>query len=326
MKKLAITILAMIMVCLMIPSVAAAENIPVATQNDDYIFEPEPTLTHEEIVAFLENSPNTQQSSEYDVLLQEKKQAKKVLASTTTTPSEKLNAKLVLAFNPAKKVYQLQKKTNQELQEMGFSAERIHLIRNFKGTDAELRDLSAVCSVSGNPKYTKNSSGQWAKITFAFSWDKAPLLRYIDAVVAQATPGFLPDKVPDVKCNINYLSPSGTPSYEYFDSSDLKQKSFEIGSPACFSFPVWEERIAGVTRSWCYPQSGMATIVFRSKDTHQVQLSYGYAHATRDISANIGIEFSGTDPAGSLGFCLSEKHYDMLPAPTGGKVCDSHFF
>lgn len=314
------------MVYLMIPGVAASGNTLTTNQNSDYIFEPEPTLCHEEIVAFLESSPNTQQSNEYDVILQEKERAKKILASNIATPIEQVNAKIILSFDPAKKVYQLQEKTDQELQEMGMNAERIHIIRNFKGTDAEMRALSAVCSVSGNPKYTKNASGQWAKITFAFSWSDVPFYRYRDALVAQATTGFLPDKVPDVKCNINYISPNGTPSYEYFDSSDLMQKSFQIGNPAGFSFPVWEERIAGVIRAWCYPQSGMATIVFRSKDTNQVQLSYGYAHARRDISANIGIQFSGTSPTGSLNFCLSEKYYDMLPAPAGGKLCNSYFF
>ena len=326
MKKLISTVLTIIMVYLMIPGVAASENTLAANQNSDYIFEPEPTLSHEEIVAFLENSPNTQQSSEYDVILQEKNRAKNILASNSATPSEQFNAKIILSFDPTKKVYQLQKKTDQELREMGMNTERIHLIRNFKGTDAEMQALSAVCSVSGNPKYTKNASGQWAKITFAFSWNKAPFWQKRDALVAQATTGFLPDKVPDVKCNINYISPNGTPSYEYFDSSDLKQKSFQAGNPAGFAFPVWEERIAGVSRAWCYPQSGMATIVFRSKDTHQVQLSYGYAHARRDISANIGIQFSGTSPTGSLNFCLSNQYYEMLPAPTGGKLCNSHFF
>ncbi|MCI5500212.1 MAG: hypothetical protein MR419_11915 [Clostridiales bacterium] len=120
----------------------------------------------------LKNDPNTETSSEYDAILKEKAEAKKVLASKNATASEKIGAKLIEEFDPAAEVYRLQEKTDEELQKMGMSDARIQIIRNFKGTDAELQALSANCSVSGNPKYTKNASGQWAKITFAFSWDK----------------------------------------------------------------------------------------------------------------------------------------------------------
>ena len=147
-----------------------------------------------------------------------------------------------------------------------------------------------------------------------------------DALVAQATTGFLPDAVPDTKCNINYKSPDGKVSYEYLDASDLKQKAFTAGNPAGFSFKVMEDRQVGLTTARCFAESGMATIVFRSKDMNQVQLSYGYAHAEREISASIGIEFSSGKPTGSLNFFVSKDYYQMLPASTGGRICASHFF
>lgn len=313
------------MMCSLIPTVFAVEEASEA-ESKGYIFEPEPNLTHEEIVEMLKNDPNTETSSEYDAILKEKAEAKKVLASKNATASEKIGAKLIEEFDPAAEVYRLQEKTDEELQKMGMSDARIQIIRNFKGTDAELQALSANCSVSGNPKYTKNASGQWAKITFAFSWDKEPIWQMRDALVAQATTGFLPDAVPDTKCNINYKSPDGKVSYEYLDASDLKQKAFTAGNPAGFSFKVMENRQAGLTTARCFAESGMATIVFRSKDTNQVQLSYGYAHARKEITANVGIEFSSGKPTGSLNFFVSKNYYTMLPASTDGCICASHFF
>lgn len=324
MKKIMAIFLCAVMVCSLMPTAFAGEDASEGARDDGYIFEPEPNLTHEEIVEKLKNDPTTETCSEYDAILQEKAEATKVLASKSASASEKIGAKLVEQFDPTAEVYKLQEKTDKELHEMGYSADRIQMIRNFRGTDAEMQALSANCSVSGYPTYTKNASGQWAKITLAFSWDKAPIWKKRDAAVAQASTGFLTDTVPDTKCNINYKDPFGNVSYEYFDASDLKYKAFNTGNPAGFSFNVMKKCMPGMSEATCFAQSGMATIVFRSKDTHQVQLSYGYAHARKDISADVGISFSSVKPTGSLGFLVSNEYYNMLP--NGGRTCPSHFF
>lgn len=248
------------------------------------------------------------------------------MASGKASPIEIAAAKMTVNYDPAEKIYQLQEKPDKELKEMGLSEKQIQIVRNFEGTDAELRAIAANCSVSGNPKYTKNASGQWAKITFAFSWDKEPVWQMRDALVAQASPGFLPDtKVADIKCNINYKSPTNEVSYEYFTGNDLKLKSFSSGCPAGFSFNVMENRHVGLIDCRCFAQSGMATIVFRSIDTHQVQLSYGYAQATMAVSPSIGISFSDKKPSVGLNFMLSSG-YTMYPKNEGGVACAPHFF
>lgn len=325
MKKLISTVLTIIMVYLMIPGVAASENTLAANQNSDYIFEPEPTLSHEEIVAFLENSPNTQQSSEYDVILQEKNRAKNILASNSATPSEQVNAKIILSFDPAKKVYQLQKKTDQELQGMGFSTERIHLIRNFRGTDAEMQALGATCSVGGNPKYTKNASGCWSKVTFAFSWSDIPIWQGTDALVARSSTSYY-SRVPDVKCTINYLTGTGTGQHiinKEYDASHLSSNPWSDGNIAGFPFKFRIEDVAGIYRGTFYALSGMATIVFVSNNP-DVRLSYAYAQRKLDFDGSIGINFSTAGVTGALDFGLNGMTYVLLP--NGGRAFDPYHF
>lgn len=217
------------------------------------------------------------------------------------------------------------KKTDEELKKLCIDEERIEIIRDFKGTDAELLALGATCSVSGHPTYTKNASGQWAKITFTYSWDKAPIWQMRDALVAQATLPFQRIKVPDVKCTINYVAPSGGIYKKTFNQDDIIGCPFQTSSTTGFAFKVMEKHTVNLVESTCFAQTGSATIVFRSIDSHETTLSYGYAHAKRDVSAQVGISF-GQSPAGSIGFSLSDKIYQMLPEPNGGRSCDPHFF
>ena len=133
MKKIMAMFLCAVMVCSLMPTAFAGEDASEGARDDGYIFEPEPNLTHEEIVEMLKNDPTTETCSEYDAILQEKAEATKVLASKSASASEKIGAKLVEQFDPTAEVYKLQEKTDKELHEMGYSADRIQIIRNFKG-------------------------------------------------------------------------------------------------------------------------------------------------------------------------------------------------
>lgn len=325
MKKFIALCLSLFLMCALFPAAIAAETTSEETWEGGYVFEPEPDLTNEEIIQMLENDPTTVKSNEYDSILQEKKVAKQVLASQNTTLAEKMEARETLAFDPAEKVYELQEKSDEELRDLCIDNERIQIIRNFKGTDSELLALGATCSVSGHPKYTMNASGQWAKITFTYSWDKAPIWQMRDALVAQATLPFQRIKVPDVTCTINYVSPSGGIYKKSFDQDDIIACPFQDSSTTGFAFKVMEKHTVNLVESTCFAQTGSATLVFRSIDSHDVALSYGYAHAKRNVDASAGITF-GPSPTGKIAFSLSDEYYQMLPEPLGGRLCDSYFF
>lgn len=293
---------------------------------NEYVFEATSALTHEEIQEILESNPATVTINEYDAILNHKSTAQMTLASPESSSLAKEVAKKVISFDPREQVYSMATKSDQELLAMGIDEARIKIIRNFSGTDAELRALSAECEVLGTPKYTKNSSGCWAKMTIFFSWDKAPIWQKRDAVVSQASTGFLSVKVADTKANINYLGPSGGTHTVQLDSDDMKKAPFTSNSTSGFHFPIIGTYSTGLITERCYAQSGTATLVFRSTSTNQVELSYGYAHANKDISASIGISFDlkGFDLNPNL--ALSETHYELLTNPDDSGVCDSYFY
>lgn len=324
MKKIIAMFLSVVMMCSLIPTVFAVEEASEA-ESKGYIFEPEPNLTHEEIVEMLKNDPNTETSSEYDAILKEKAEAKKVLASKNATASEKIGAKLIEEFDPTAEVYRMQEKTDEELQKMGMSDARIQIIRNFKGTDAELQALSANCSVSGNPKYTKNASGCWSKVTFAFSWSDIPIWQSTDALVARSSTSYY-TRVPDVKCNINYLTGTGSGQRiinKEYDASYLKNNPWSDGNIAGFPFAVRITGVSGVYEGTFYALSGMATIVFLSSNP-DVRLSYAYAQRKLNFDGSLGISFSTAGASGVLDFGLKGMDYSLLP--NGGRAFDPYHF
>lgn len=327
MKKLISVFLSAVMVLSLCPTAFASNSTAEKTSDNDYVFEPTPDLTHEEIVKMLEADPNTVKCSEYDMILEEKAAAREALESNRITVFEELSAQNILAFDPSDEVYALQEKTDQELQDLGLDEDRIQIIRTFKGTEAELQALSATCSVGGNGKYTKNTSENWAKMAFAFSWDKAPIWQKRDAMVARASTGFMYTRVADVECGIDYIRESSSGSSVYtvkYDSSDLLGNGWSDGNIAGFSFPVRETKTSGLQQGTFYALTGMAVIVFRSLDSNQVTLSYAYAHASRDVTASIGISFESRKPSGVLDFGLSKTYYSLLP--NDGCSLDPHFY
>lgn len=109
-----------------------------------------------------------------------------------------------------------------------------------------------------------------------------------------------------------------------YDSSDLLGNGWSDGNIAGFSFPVRETKTSGLQQGTFYALTGMAVIVFRSLDSNQVTLSYAYAHASRDVTASIGISFENRKPSGVLDFGVTEDYYSLLP--NDGYSFDGHFY
>ncbi len=322
MKKFLCVTLCLTMIFAISATAFAAYDEPQVS-SEEYIFEPTPDYTDEEISELLKNSPDAVTYSEYDLFLQRQNEAKQVLKSPRSTAAEKVKAEQILSENLYDEVYELQKATDAELQDRGFEPDRINIIRNFNGTSAELQALAAKCTVSGTPKYTNNASGRWAKITFYFQWDKSPIYNSRDAMVAGSSAGFLVQNVVDSKCSINYKGTKNGTTGSYtntYNYNSLKANPFSGGLIAGFSYPAIENRVISGTDYICYSVSGSAVIVFKSVDTKQVSLSYGNAHAKKSISPNVGISFASSGISGGLGFGLSDG-YDVV-----AKVCNSYTF
>lgn len=278
--------------------------------------------TPDEIHSWITADVNAVTTNEFESIKNAQVQAMEALRSDSLTEIQVAEMNAILEIDLASKVYSLQNKSDEELHSLGLDDERISIIRTFKGTDAELYALSANCTVSGTPKYTKNNTGNWAKVTFAFEWDKPPFWNYTDALLASANSTFLIQRTEDTSCTINYSALGATGSEDYsldYTYTDLVINPFSENLIGGFPFPCAETKFNSDNYPVSYySMNGSSVIVFKSVDQNQVGLSFGHAHATRKITVSPYISFSGN---ASVNFGLTEKFYDVT-----AKALDSYTF
>lgn len=268
----------------------------------DQVFPEEPMLSHEELVEKISADPNTITINEYDLIMQQKQGAAEVLENDSATSEAKAAAASMMELDPVEEIYTLQSQTDSELKSRGINEERIEKIRDFDGSVSATRAVMANLSIDATNKCTKNASGYWAKVAMSFYWDDLPIVQKRDAMVASASTDFMAVRVADVKAHVNYVS-SVYPSDKkttYFTNSDLTINPFSDGKIAGFGFEFDD----GLYRS----MSGTAVFVFKSLTNNYVSLSYGYAHASAQITASLGIDFTSSGMSGGLGFGLSNKY------------------
>lgn len=303
-----------------------AETDPTHKASPEEFFVPKYDQFKIENLALLGTASFTVSYNEYDQLMQDKEDARRVLLKRNASSVEIAAAKEVLDLDPAETIYNLQEKSDTELKTRGLNEEDIARIRNFGGSDAELRAIAATCTVGGTPKYTRNSSGRWAKITMYFSWNRVPFWNSRDAVVAGANNSFLAQRVADSSCTINYTAygTNGSSDYTiYYDSNNMVINPFSGGLVQAFSFPFAQDKFSYIT--WndisYYAASGTATMVFKSVDDKQVSISYGHAHAKKNITASLGVSFSSSGASAGLSFGLTDDAYSVVR-----KACDPYSF
>lgn len=281
--------------------------------SEDEFFAPSPELTKEQNQQIIDNAPNVQVVGEFDSLLEKKAEAAALLASDTTDAYARAEAQAVLDADPADRVKELQSLSDSELETMGMDDDRIEIIRNFTGSEAELRALQATCSIAlYNTKYSKVGNKNWAKMSTSFSWDKAPFWDYKDCIVMGGSSTFSAQPVSDSYCKINYEAtsrPELSTIVQTYGKSDLKISPFNVNNSG-FSFSQTIAKVINGEGVVYRAMWGYATMAFMSSDDHGVTLSGAYGHAKRNVTASLGIDFSKTAPVGiSIG--LTEKTYDI---------------
>ena len=240
--------------------------------------------------------------NEYDLLLQEKEAARVTLANPQSSAEALEEAKSIIKFNPIKEVYTLQAQTDNALRKSGFSDTQIQNIRVFDGTVDTLRGAFANLEISATNKCTKNASGYWAKVAMSFYWDGSPIVQKRDAMVASASTGFMAEQVADTKAHVNYVA-SYNSSYKKtvnFSGKDMVINPFGNGNIAGFGFDF--------DQGTYYAVSGTAVLVFLSPNTNRVSLSFGYGHASAQITPSVGISFANDGLSVGLSFGLSETY------------------
>lgn len=147
-------------ICVVSTLVLSASALsPQSNLSENDFFAPDVAYTAEQIETSLATNPDAVEQNEYDGILQAKSEAKSLLKKSNINSAVRQKAEAILEFNPTDKVYEYQKKTDEELESLGLDNERITIIRGFSGTESELRALSAtVTGAITNVKYSKSGS------------------------------------------------------------------------------------------------------------------------------------------------------------------------
>ena len=282
----------------------------------DEFFTPTPEYSYEEIREMQALDPDAVSYNEFDRILEQKNEAKKIIQSKNATKVELAEANEILEFDPAKQVYEYQTKSDTELQNLGLDSRRIAIIRAFRGTSAELKALGSTCTISGTPSYAKNVTGYWAKTVMSFSWSGAPFWTFKDAMLGSASASFLVERVDDTKCTVQYRTtsyPHGTSYSLNSGKNSMMINPFSGHLVQGFSYDAVRRTVnADGQVVNHYAMSGTATFVYRSNSQNRVGMSYGHAHGKLGMNVSAGIEFSSS--GASVSFGLNPSKYEHIIA------------
>ena len=273
--------------------------------------------------AFSSETSNTSSLNEYENLMSKKRTAEIVLADVNSSEEERAAAQEILDFDPAQRVYELQEKSVDELRTMGFSDERVEIIKNFDGDSADLQRLAATVNVYfDNIHYEMVGEERWAWAKMSWLWNELPIYTSYDTAVVAGSSTFTAER-DDSYCKVYYTADGATGSTDFtetYTEEDLVISPMNATN-AGFYFPVVipDTRPDGMTILY-YSKSGTAEVGVMSVDDRKVTLSIGYGHATRNVSVSVGISW-GASLGVSAGICLSEETYDVT-----AKSADSYTF
>lgn len=133
-----------------------------------------------------ENASKTFEFNEYDWIKYENQKNEKVLLLEGYSEE---TVDIIKNYEEYfdKHVEALNTMSDQTLKSFGYDDSDIYMIKNYKGTEAEIRGLGATCSISVTPsnfKYSSSSTYTTGKLSFSWKWNKIPMSQANDLIAA----------------------------------------------------------------------------------------------------------------------------------------------
>ncbi|MGE4548183.1 MAG: hypothetical protein AB7C89_01395 [Intestinibacillus sp.] len=249
------------------------------------------TLSTSAIERIIDNSDSKVTANEYDLLVQAKEEAERTLKNSKSAKADLTKAQEILDYDPAERVQKLQSFSEEELRNLGFSEERIDIIKNFTGTEKELRALSANVTGALSTTTSRVSGVPWVRATYYFNWD-GPIAFDTSYDVAQigATHDFMFRTVSNNYCTLNYSAYGATGSTDYSKAATVQLMPKTQGYIGGASFSATEYK-SGNTY---YVRSGSISCSFSNanKSSNQSNIEGSYLHSTLIITQSAAINFS----------------------------------
>ena len=196
----------------------------------------------------------------------------------------------------------LNDESDERLYNRGYTDEQIAIIRDFEGTEEQLRLLAATCTITIScPSIAFNGSSTNATLKVNFSWSNPPLIRLIDIVAVTWNNWFL-TSTPSMSLTYQKLIGGTT-----LATAPMHDNSTYSANGCAFSFALEDY----AQTEWL--KSGSTTIYLNHNHIKWDMSAYTeYGHTTLVPSGG----FSITGPDISFGFGISTAAQDWVD-----KVC-----
>lgn len=180
----------------------------------------------------------------------------------------------------------------------GYSKSQINIIRNFHGTDAELRRLGATLTLSASTHNFKfDGNYTTGKLTYSWKWNSIPAFKMKDMIAASWN---------------NWATTNNSSNIKYYN---VNTGAYHTQSAATFSTDSNGTSGAGhkfnVSKSdnYYYAKSGSGSFTVRS-DTHAKKdffyyIAYGHSQLSPSINFSVGIGGADASISFSAGTVIS---------------------
>lgn len=238
----------------------------------------------EEFFEYLSCLPGTIITNEYDRYLEEKAGAEERIDRGVGT----LEDRELVEFDYREYYYGLKEKSEEELAKMGYNPERIEIIKNFKGTESEIRLASAdVAGTMTIVKVSKKSTNRLdIRVRYDFSVSGVFAIKKTDTILVGNVNEFVYDSDEDTAtCGITYKAGGASKTYsKEVEPTIAKGTSYQTVQ-APFEYTVYKPLGADSAYPY-YISKGHMYVTFQNNDgKNQAIFSGEYKHLT--ITASV---------------------------------------
>ncbi|WP_432405655.1 hypothetical protein [Wukongibacter sp. M2B1] len=201
--------------------------------------------------------------------------------------SEEISSIRAFSFEKAIKERTL-KNSDENLKNMGYTKKQIQIMRNFKGTDKEVRALAAKANISLYKRYSSSSSDtSYLTMNFDYSWSSQPFHNGTDILAFAWSSGYNSNQSSSIVRARYYDGTNGngrdkTISYEIYDKIP--------GSGCYFKVPLLGD--GNKVPYGYYSKSGSGTIyLYKNALVGSAEVRFEYGH--RQVTGSAKVSFPG---------------------------------
>lgn len=254
------------------------------------------------------NRSYTTTINEYDMIVQLAKESEISLRNKGVDDTE------ILRIKNYKETYDnhiryLNMLDDKALMSNGYTSDQIKLIRNFNGSDADMRALSATLSLTTSTN-TFNYDGDYTrgKLSYSWNWSSVPAFKMKDMVAVSWNDWIVTNNSSTVK----YYGINSGAYYTQESATFTQDGNGTEGAGHKFNMSKSD--------NYYYAKKGSGSFSVRS-DVHARKdfayyIAYGHSQLLASISFSVGIGGGDASISFSIGTVIMDSNHDVIIAST----------